>query len=67
MPKICDMLLDLEGFQWDMSLDLNIGYYHTRLIKQARNIYTIILLWGKYRYKGLPMGVSNSLDISRIK
>ena len=28
MPKINDMLLKLEGFQYDASLDLNMGYYH---------------------------------------
>ena len=28
MPKINDVLLKLEGFQYATSLDLNIGYYH---------------------------------------
>jgi hypothetical protein len=31
IPKIQDMLLKLEGFQWATSLDLNMGYYHIRL------------------------------------
>ena len=29
MPKINDILLKLEGFQYATSLDLNMGYYHT--------------------------------------
>ena len=29
MPKICEILLNLEGFQYATSLDLNIGYYKT--------------------------------------
>ena len=33
MPKINQMLLKLEGFQYDTSLDLNMGYYHTQLSK----------------------------------
>ena len=28
MPKIREMLLNLEGFQYATSLDLNMGYYH---------------------------------------
>ena len=31
MPKINDMLLELEGFQYATSLDLNMGYYHILL------------------------------------
>ena len=33
MPNINEMLLKLEGFQYAMSLDLNIVYYHIQLIK----------------------------------
>ena len=29
LPKIQDLLLKLEGFQYATSLDLNMGYYHT--------------------------------------
>ena len=57
MSKICDMLLNLEGFQYAMSLDLNMGYYYMRLSKQSSNLFTIILPWGKYRYKRIPMGL----------
>ena len=67
MPKIREILLILEGFQYTTSLDLNMGYYHIRLSKQASNLFTIILPWGKYRYKHLPMGVSNSPDIFQDK
>ena len=28
MPKINEMLLKLEGFQYATSLDLNMGYYN---------------------------------------
>ena len=57
------MLLKLEGFQYAMLLDLNMGYYHIRLSEITSNFYTIIILWGKNFYKRLLMGVSNSLDI----
>ena len=60
MPKISETLLNLEGFKYAMSLDLNMGYYHIRLRDQDSNLCTIILPWGKYRYKCLTMEVSNS-------
>ena len=63
MPKILEMILNLEGFQYATSLDLNMGYYHIHLRDKASNMCTIILPWGKYRYKRLPMGVSNSPGI----
>ena len=50
MPKIHEMLFNLEGFQYDTSMDLNVGYYHIRLSKEASNLYTIILPWVKYKY-----------------
>ena len=44
-----------------------MGYYHIRLSDEASHPCTIILPWRKYRYKHLPMGVSNSLDIFQEK
>ena len=34
IPKIREMILNLEGFQYTKSLELNMGYYHIRLIEQ---------------------------------
>ena len=48
MPKINRMLLKVEGFQYAKSLDLNMGYYHIRLIKNASNLCTNIHPRGKY-------------------
>ena len=44
-PKIIEMLLKLEGFQYATSLYLNMGYYHIWLSKNASNLCTIIILW----------------------
>ena len=63
MPKIYEMLFKLEGFKYDTSLYLNVGYYHTQLSENASNLCTIILPWIKYCYKRLPMGVATSPDI----
>jgi hypothetical protein len=60
IPKINNLLLKLEGFQYAMSLDLNMGYYHVELDLLAQEMCPIVLPLGKYRYKRLPMGVANS-------
>ena len=62
IPKIREMLLNLKGFHYATLLDLNMGYYHIRLGDQASKLCTIILTHVNYRYKRLPMGVSDSLD-----
>ena len=44
-----------------------MGYYHIQLSKNASNLCTINILQRKYRYKRLPMGVTNSREIFQEK
>ena len=67
VPEICEMLINLEWFQYATSLDLNMGYYHICLSEEAINLYTIILPWVKYKYKFLTMGVCNYPDIFQAR
>ena len=67
IPKIQDMLLKLNGFTYASALDLNMGYYTIRLDPDAQNLCTIVLPWGKYKYKRLPMGLAGSPDIFQEK
>jgi hypothetical protein len=67
LPKIQDLLLKLEGFQFATSLDLNMGYYHIELSPAAKKLCTIVLPWGKYEYQRLPMGLCNSPDVFQEK
>lgn len=67
LPKIQDLLLKLEGFQFATSLDLNMGYYHIELSNASKKLCTIVLPWGKYEYQRLPMGLCNSPDIFQEK
>jgi hypothetical protein len=60
-------MLKLEGFQYATSLDLNMGYYHIELTPYSKQLCTIILPFGKYKYQRLPMGLSNSPDIFQEK
>ena len=52
MPKTNEMLFKLEGFWYDTSLDLEMGYYHIRISENASKLCTFALPWGKYRYNG---------------
>ena len=67
IPKIQDLLLKLEGFQYATSLDLNMGYYHIELTPFSKSLCTIVLPYGKYEYQRLPMGLCNSPDIFQEK
>ncbi len=67
LPKIQDPMLKLEGFQYATSLNLNIGYYHIELNLLAQEMCAIVPLWGKKRYKRLPMGVADSPNIFQEK
>ena len=67
MPKINEILLKLEGFQYATSLDLSMGYYHIRLSENASKLFTIILHWVKYLCKSLPMRIDNTPDIFQQK
>ena len=46
MPNINEMLLKLEGFQFAMSLDLNMRYYYIQISKNTSKLCRIIILWG---------------------
>ena len=63
LPNIRDTLLELGGFQFGTSLDLNMGYYHIELHPDSRKYCTIVFPFGKYEYLRLPMGLCNSPDI----
>ena len=63
LPNIRDTLLELEGFEFGTSLDLNMGYYHIELHPDSRKYCTIVFPFGKYEYLRLPMGLCNSPDI----
>jgi hypothetical protein len=63
IPKIQDLLLKLEGFQYATTLDLNMGYHHIELSPFSKCLCSIVMPFGKYEYQCLPMGLCNSPDI----
>jgi hypothetical protein len=50
---------------WGHAPDLNMGYYHIKLVGDAQKLCTIVFLWnmGKYIYKNLPMGIKIVPDV----
>ena len=67
IPNIQDMLLNLEGFQYATSLDLNMGYYHIELSPASKELCTLVFPFGKFEMQRLPMGLCNSPDIFQEK
>ena len=67
IPIISTMLQKMEGFTFATVLDLNMGYYTVRLDPLSQNICTIVLLWAKYSYLRLPMGIACAPDIFQAK
>jgi Reverse transcriptase (RNA-dependent DNA polymerase) len=67
IPNIQDMLLNLEGFQYATSLDLNMGYYHIELCPNSKKLCTLVFPFGKYEMQRLPMGLCNSPNIFQEK
>jgi hypothetical protein len=47
IPKIKDLLLQLEGITYGTSLDRNMGYYHISLRDKSKEMCTITTQWGK--------------------
>ena len=67
IPRISDVLQQLEGFQYATTLDLNMGYYTVSIGLGSRDLTTIVTEFGKYRYKRLPMGLSCAPDVFQSK
>jgi len=65
--NVQDMLLNLEGFQWATSLDLNMRCCHVRLDPASKQLCAIALPFSKYEYQAIPMGLCNNPDIFQEK
>jgi hypothetical protein len=67
IPRIQDMLFNLEGFKYTTSLDLNMGYYHIELSPDSKKLCILVMPFGKYEMQKLPMGLCNSPNIFQEK
>ena len=62
LPKINSLLQTIGKFDYASALDLNSGYYTIRLTPDASNICTIVMPFGHFRYKRMPMGLATATD-----
>ncbi len=67
IPKISMVLQEIKGFSYATALDVNMGYYTSKLVPDASKICTVIFPWCKYSYKRLPMGIAGSPPIFQEK
>ena len=67
LPKTQDLLLKLQGFQWAVAPDLNMGCCHVLLDADSRKLCTMTFPWGKHEMQALPMCLCNSPDVFQEK
>ena len=52
-----DILSQCKGYRFFSKLDISMQYYTFELDKESKDVTMIIMLFGKYRYNVLPMGL----------
>ena len=63
LPKIRETIRKMENFKAAKALYLFQAVYSVLIDKQSQKLATIVLLWDKYAYKCLPMGIMCAPDI----
>ena len=64
---IIKTMQQLEGLQFATRLDINMGYYTTKLSTANQKMTIIVTKFGKSRYNRLSMGMCTSGDILQTK
>ena len=58
LPIIGETMQQLEGFQYETALDINMVYYTISLLPAAcQGMTAIVNEFGKFKYNRLPMGI----------
>jgi hypothetical protein len=60
LPNIADCLDAFKGASWFATLDLRSSFYQVPLAEQDRDKTAFITRRGQWRFRSLPMGLSNS-------
>ena len=45
-----EMLLKIEGFQYEITLDLNTSYFYIDVLHGASKLFIVLIYWSKYEY-----------------
>ncbi|MCP4536521.1 MAG: RNA-directed DNA polymerase, partial [Chloroflexi bacterium] len=60
LPRIKELFLELRGACIFSKLDLRKGYFHVQLAEECRDYMMMITHQGLFRYKRLPMRLTDS-------
>ncbi len=60
LPRIEDVLANLDGNKFFTTLDLNSGFYNIEVDDESKEITAFSCFKGLYEYNRVPMGLSNS-------
>ena len=63
MTTIMDMMHQCGGMTFATALDMIMSYYAMRIRQDLQKYLVIVLPWGKYIYKKMPMGLKISTDV----
>lgn len=63
MPTTRELLHKVGGMTYVTALDQILSYYTLEMDPKTWKYLTIILPWGKYQYKKMPMGLNISADV----
>ena len=67
LSSIQEIIHTMVKLNYCTTLDMNMGYWTIPMCPELQRICTIILSWGKFSYKHLPMGLAPSSDVYREK
>ena len=63
LPRIAEILCKRTGYAYFSKLDISMAYYTFELDDESKDLCMINMPYGLYRYRVLPLGVTQSPDL----